>query len=64
MKKIANVLMQNNVDSTDKIDSSLIQNIMNVINKDDLEGIVNNLQKEKKFNDILNTVKDKFEIEE
>jgi NDP-sugar pyrophosphorylase family protein len=60
LNKVSKVLENTNIDSPDKIDATTIQNIMNVLNKDDLEIILNKVKEDSLFKDILKTVGDKY----
>ena len=59
-KKIAEILVNKNIDTPDQIDSSLIESIMSAISKQDLELMVNKMQDNTKFKELLQTVNDKI----
>ena len=54
--KVNDILKDSNIDDPSKIDASLIQNIMNIINKEDLETILNKIKEDSKFKNILQQV--------
>lgn len=60
IKNISNILSESKIENPEQIDSSLLETIMNTISKKDLELILNKMQENTKFKDILNSIKDKF----
>tara|TARA_B100001094_G_C17642111_1_gene535508 strand:- start:193 stop:510 length:318 start_codon:yes stop_codon:yes gene_type:complete len=60
IKKISEILTNSNVESVDQIDSTLIETIMTAISKNDLELILNKMQENSKFKDLLTNIKDKM----
>lgn len=60
VKKIGEILTNQNIQSPDQIDNSLIETIMATISKEDLELILNKLQDNSKFKEILESINEKF----
>ena len=56
LSKVSNVLQEKNIDDPSKIDADLISNIINIINKDDLDLILNKIKDDSKFKNILQQV--------
>ena len=59
-KKIAEILTNKNIENPEQIDSTLIETIMTAISKEDLELIINRMQENSKFKDLLKTINEKF----
>lgn len=59
-KKITEILSNKNIESPEQIDSNLIENIMTAISKEDLELILNRMQENSKFKELLQTVNNKL----
>ena len=59
LKKITEILANKNIQNTEQIDSTLIETIMSVISKNDLEIILEKIQENSKFREILQEIKDK-----
>jgi hypothetical protein len=60
LSKVSDILQNKNINSPDQIDATTIQNIMSILNKDDLETILNKVKEDSMFKDILKTVGDKY----
>ena len=60
-KKITEVLVNKNIQSPDQIDSTVIETIMNIISKKDMEMILQQMQNNSMFKQILETVNKNYE---
>ena len=60
-KKITEVLANKNIQSPDQIDSTVIETIMNIISKKDMELILQQMQNNSMFKQILETVSKNYE---
>ena len=60
LKKIGDILANKNIQSPDQIDQTLIESIMTAISKQDLELVLNKMQENSKFKEILEQVKSKM----
>lgn len=63
-KKIAEILTNKNIENPEQIDSTLIETIMTVISKEDLQLIIHRMQENSKFKELLQTINDKFTNQE
>ena len=61
MKKIGDILAENKVENINQIDESLIQKIMSTISKDDLELVLQNMQQNSHFKEMMTLIKNKME---
>lgn len=59
-KKIAEILTNKNIENPEQIDSTLIETIMTAISKEDLQLILNKMQENSKFKQLLQTINDKL----
>lgn len=59
-KKISEVLVNKNIENPDQIDSSLIETIMSIISKEDLELILQKMQENSKIKELLQVINEKF----
>ena len=59
-KKITEILMNKNIQEPEQIDDTLIDTIMSVINKEDLQLLINKMNENSKFKDLLNTITSKM----
>ena len=59
-KKIAEILTNKNIEKPEQIDNTLIETIMTVISKNDLQLILNKMQENSKFKELLQTINDKM----
>ena len=59
-KKIAEILSNKNIENPEQIDSTLIETIMTAISKEDLELILQKMQENSKFKEILETINNKL----
>ena len=60
-KKITEVLANKNIQSPEQIDSTVIETIMNIISKKDMELILQQMQNNSMFKQILETVSKNYE---
>lgn len=60
-KKITEVLENKNIRSPEQIDSTVIETIMNIITKKDMEIILQKMQNNSEFKQILETVSKNYE---
>lgn len=60
-KKISEILVNKNIQSPDQIDSTVIETIMNIISKKDMELILQQMQNNSMFKQILETVNKNYE---
>lgn len=60
LKKITEILINRNIETPDQIDNSLIENVMTAISKEDLELILNKMQDNYKFKELLLLISDKI----
>lgn len=60
MQKITEVLANKNINSPDQIDSKLIETVMNILNKQDLELLIDKLKDNTVFKELLNKLQDKY----
>ena len=56
LKKISDVLASKNITNIDQIDTSLVETIMSIISKEDLELILKKIQDNSKFTELLNGI--------
>lgn len=61
VKKIGDILTENKVENIEQINESLIQKIMSIISKDDLELVLQNMQQNSHFKEIMSLIKNKME---
>ena len=59
-KKISEILINKNIENPEQIDSTLIETIMTAISKEDLELIINRMQENSKFKNLLQTINNKL----
>lgn len=59
-KKIGEVLAEKNIQTPDQIDASIIETIMSIISKQDLELILNKMQENSQFKELLSTINNKY----
>lgn len=59
-KKISDVLVNKNIENPEQIDSSLIETIMSIISKQDLELILQKMQENSKIKELLQAINQKF----
>jgi macrodomain Ter protein organizer (MatP/YcbG family) len=64
IKKITEILINKNIENPEQIDNTLMETIMNVISKDDLELILQNIQENSKFKELLQSINNKFNNKE
>ena len=62
VKKIGEILANKNIESADQIDSSLIETIMSIISKEDLEMLLEKVQENSKFKEILHQINEKVQL--
>ena len=60
MKKITEVLANQNINSPDQIDSNVLETVMNILNKQDLELLIDKLKDNTVFKEVLNKLQDKY----
>ena len=60
LKKISEILTNKKVDNPEQIDSDLIETIMTTISKEDLELILDKMQENSKFKELLLTINQKL----
>ena len=60
LKKISEILTNKNVENPEQIDSDLIETIMTTISKEDLELILDKMQENSKFKELLLTINQKL----
>ena len=60
LKKISEILINKNIENPEQIDSTLIETIMTIISKEDLELIINKMQENSKFKELLKTINHKL----
>lgn len=60
VKKITEILRNKNIENPEQIDSTLIESIMTAISKEDLELILNRMQENSKFKELLQTINNKL----
>ena len=60
MKKITDVLANQNITNSEQIDSKVIENVMNILNKQDIELLMDKLKDNNVFKELLNKVQDKY----
>jgi len=60
MTKITEVLANQNINSPDKIDANLIETIMNILNKQDIELLTDKLKDNTVFKELFNKLQDKY----
>jgi hypothetical protein len=63
VKKIGEILANKNIESADQIDNSLIETIMSIISKEDLELLLQKVQENSKFKEILHQINEKVKLE-
>ena len=56
LSKVSELLQNKGIDNPSKIDANLIENVMNIINKDDLNLILNKIKDDSAFKKILEQV--------
>ncbi len=61
IKKIGDILAENKVENIGQIDEPLIQKIMTTISKDDLEFVLQNMQQNTYFKEIMTLIKNKMD---
>ena len=59
-KKIGEVLAEKNIQTPEQIDTGIIETIMSIISKQDLQLILNKMQENSQFKEILSTINDKY----
>lgn len=59
LKKIGEIFAEKNIQTIDQIDNTLIETIMTIISKTDLELIINNMQNNSQFKNILQIIYEK-----
>ena len=59
LKKIGEIFAEKNIQSIDQIDNTLVETIMTIISKTDLELIINNMQNNSQFKNILQIIYEK-----
>ena len=59
-KKVAEILTNKNIENPEQIDSTLIETIMTAISKEDIKLIIDRMQENSKFKELLNTINDKW----
>ena len=60
-KKISEILINKNIQSTDQIDTSLIETIMGIISKQDIELMLSKMQNNSQFKNMLTTIGEKMQ---
>lgn len=60
LKKISEILTNKNIENPEQIDSDLIKTIMTTISKEDLELILNKMQENSNFKELLLTINQKL----
>ena len=60
LKKISEILTNKNVENPEQIDSDLIETIMTTISKEDLQLILNKMQENSNFKELLLTINQKL----
>ena len=60
IRKLSEILANRNIERPDQIDNQLVQTIMNVINKKDLELILKHMQQNTLFKDLLTNINDRY----
>lgn len=60
IKKIGDVLAEDKIQSIDQINEVLVQKVMSAISKEDLEIILNHMQKNSQLKEILSVIKNKM----
>tara|TARA_B100001057_G_scaffold119368_1_gene118052 strand:- start:233 stop:559 length:327 start_codon:yes stop_codon:yes gene_type:complete len=63
LKKIGEILTNKNIETPEQIDSDLIDTIMSVISKQELELILTKMQENSKFKELLETITSKMSNE-
>lgn len=63
LKKIGEILTNKNIETPEQIDTDLIETIMSVISKQELELILTKMQENSKFKELLETIKNKMSNE-
>ena len=60
MQKITEVLANKNINNPDQIDANLLETVMNILNKQDLELLIDKLKDNTVFKELLNKLQDKY----
>ena len=60
LKKISEILINKNIENPEQIDNTLIETIMTAISKEDLELIINKMQENSQFKELLKTINHKL----
>lgn len=60
-KKITELLVQKNIENSDQIDNNLIETIMTIISKEDLQLIILKMQENSKFKELLQNISNKMD---
>ena len=60
VKKLGNVLAENNIQNPEQITPGLIEKIMSTISKKDIELIMNNMQQNSAFKELLQSINNKY----
>lgn len=63
MKKVGEVLANKNINSPEQIDSNVLESVMNIISKQDIELLMDKLKDNTVFKDLLNKLQDKYSNE-
>lgn len=63
-KKIGEILTNKNIENPEQIDSTLIETIMTAISKEDLELILQRMQENSKFKELLQIINNKWTNQE
>ena len=59
-KKIAEILSNNKIENPEQIDNALMEKIMTTISKNDLQLILDKMQENSKFKELLQSINNKF----
>lgn len=60
IKKITEVLTNKNITNPEQIDSNLLETVMNILNKQDLELLIDKLKDNTVFKELLNKLQEKY----
>ena len=60
MSKITELLVNKGVDNPNQIDSTLLENVMDILNKQDIELLANKLKDNTVFKEIISQLEDKY----
>lgn len=60
VKKLGNVLAENNIQNPEQITPGIIEKVMSTISKKDIELIMNNMQQNSAFKELLESINNKY----